>query len=283
MPPRISPTARQQRLGSELRKLREHVGMSGTEAAAFLGGERAQISHIESGRYGVSAERVRRLAANYSASDVKLVDALAAMAEERGKGWWEEYRGVLPTIFLDVSEAEYHATRLHSFQVANLPGLFQTEEYIRATFATGVPDLPPSELEARVSHRMQRRALLDRDAAPPFEAIIHEAALRMRFGSRSTARAQLAHMLELSERPTITVRVVTFDADAFSGIAYPMLYLTGPVPQLDTVHLDATHGGVFLDAASHLANYRTLFGKAERASLGLTDSRDFIHRVRKEM
>jgi transcriptional regulator with XRE-family HTH domain len=89
MPPRSYPTARQARLGAELRKLRERAGMSGSQVAAFLGGERAQISHLESGRYGVSAERVRRLASYYSASDKKLINALAAMADERGKGWWE--------------------------------------------------------------------------------------------------------------------------------------------------------------------------------------------------
>ncbi|MFJ1890223.1 helix-turn-helix domain-containing protein [Streptomyces sp. NPDC088170] len=86
MPPRSYPTARQRRLGAELRKLRERAGMSGSEAAAYLGGERAQISHIESGRYGVSSERVRRLAAHYSASDKHLVDALAEMADERTRG-----------------------------------------------------------------------------------------------------------------------------------------------------------------------------------------------------
>ncbi|MFJ2783413.1 MULTISPECIES: DUF397 domain-containing protein [unclassified Streptomyces] len=66
-------------------------------------------SLIESGRYGVSAERVRRLAAHCSATDEHLVNVLAAMAEERGKGWWEEYRGRLSPGFPDLAELEHHA------------------------------------------------------------------------------------------------------------------------------------------------------------------------------
>ncbi|WP_245608023.1 helix-turn-helix domain-containing protein [Streptomyces hokutonensis] len=59
MPPRSSPTVRQARLGAELRKLREAAGMAAREAGAFLGGNQAQISHIEAGRWGVSAEAGR--------------------------------------------------------------------------------------------------------------------------------------------------------------------------------------------------------------------------------
>ncbi|MEW1698117.1 helix-turn-helix domain-containing protein [Streptomyces sp. NPDC091278] len=63
---------------------RGRAGFSGADIARFLGGERAVASLIESGRYGVSAERVRRLAAHCSATDEHLVNVLAAMAEERG-------------------------------------------------------------------------------------------------------------------------------------------------------------------------------------------------------
>jgi DNA-binding XRE family transcriptional regulator len=50
---RREPTARQMRLGGELRKLREAAGLTAIEAAALLGANRVQISHIESGLVGV--------------------------------------------------------------------------------------------------------------------------------------------------------------------------------------------------------------------------------------
>ncbi len=57
-------------------------------------------------------QRVRRLAAHYACADEAFIEALVAMATERTQGWWEEYRGVLPPVFLDVAETEHHGTFL---------------------------------------------------------------------------------------------------------------------------------------------------------------------------
>ena len=54
MPPRSNPTARQERLGAELRKMRERAGMTAREAAKRLGVSPMQMSHMEVGRLGVS-------------------------------------------------------------------------------------------------------------------------------------------------------------------------------------------------------------------------------------
>lgn len=157
MPPRSNPTARQARLGSELQKLRLASGMPAREAGALLGGDQAQISHIEAGRWGVSVERVRRLAAFYSVGDTKLIDALCGMAEDQRKGWWRDYRGIIPRGFLDLAELEHHATYLRSLQTLIMPGIFQTEDYARTIFGGAMPPLPASEIDARVEHRVRRR------------------------------------------------------------------------------------------------------------------------------
>src|SRR4051794_20205187 len=99
--PRTAPTARQRRLGTELRKMREHAGMNVAQAAQQLGVDRTRISNTEAGRFGVSEERVRALAGIYSCGDQAYVDALVAMAAERVQGWWEEYRGKLSVSSLD--------------------------------------------------------------------------------------------------------------------------------------------------------------------------------------
>ncbi len=82
MPARDNPTARQARLGAELRKLREAAGKTAREAAGLLSTDQAKISHIESGRIGVSVERLTRLATFYSCDDAALIDSLCAIATE---------------------------------------------------------------------------------------------------------------------------------------------------------------------------------------------------------
>ncbi|MCZ4514152.1 helix-turn-helix transcriptional regulator [Streptomyces sp. ActVer] len=283
MPPRSSPTERQARLGAELRKLREAAGMAAREAGAFLGGNQAQISHIEAGRWGVSADRVRRLAVLYSASDEKLVDALCAMAEDREKGWWEAYRGVVATGFLDLAELEYHAKCLRSANVVNVPGILQTEDYIRAIHRSYRPVLPAEDVDARVEFRLRRRSIFERDAAPRFQAVIHEAALWMRFGGRKVARGQLEYLLEASEWPTVTVRVLPFTCEEFIEATDAPLYAGGVVRQLDTVQLDSPVGSLFLGAEAKLNRYRQLLDIAERSSLSELESRQLIHHIAREL
>lgn len=283
MPRRRQPTARQERLGTELRKLREAAGLKGREAAALLGTDSAQVSQIEFGTAGVSAERVRRLAAHYSCRDTELIEALVAMATDGTHGWWEEYRGHLPTSFLDLAELEHHASYRWDADFLHVPGLLQTESYARALFSYVNPEFPEEEVERRVEHRMKRKIIIERPTPIPYDAVIHEAALRIRVGDRSAARSQLARVLEISEAAHVTVRVIPFDLDNFGGAGSAMVYAGGPVPQLDTVVRDGPHGTSFLDAQAQLDCFRTLFRRLEAASLDPERSRDFIHRLAKEL
>ncbi|WP_307783248.1 Scr1 family TA system antitoxin-like transcriptional regulator [Streptomyces sp. MBT53] len=77
---------------------------------------------------------------------------------------------------------------------------------------------------------------------------------------RRVARGQLDELLEPSERPGVTVRVIPFDVDGFAGASAALLYAGGRVPVLDTVQKDTV----------------------EWASLEPAPSRDFLHRLAKE-
>ncbi|MFE0201938.1 helix-turn-helix domain-containing protein [Streptomyces sp. NPDC058985] len=283
MAPRNRPTARQVRLGTELRRLREAAGLKAREVAGLLSSTSAQMSQVEAGFAGASEERVRRLAAHYACAEDALVEALVTMATGRSTGWWDDFRGVLPPVFLDVAELEHHATFLHEVVITHVPGLLQTPDYARAVFGYMVPELPDSELTPRVEHRMGRRAVIDRHPPVPYETIVHEAALRIRVGDRAVSRAQLRRVLDESEKDHITVRVVPFDTDHFAGASAAMMHVGGPLPLLDTVLRDSPSGTAFLDAQSQLERFRTLFRKVGEAALDPTRTRDFIHKLAKEL
>lgn len=263
--------------------MRERAGMTGREAARMLGVNPMQISHLEVGRIGASEERVRRLASQYHCSDTALIDALCAMTYRQPKGWWEGYKGVLLPELLDLAEMEHHARALKTLQVVHVPGLLQTEAYIRAIHTYLVPPPPEEYLDAIVQFRLQRRRVLDRETAPRLDVILHEAALRTRVGNRTQAREQLAHLLEAADRPTVSVRVIPFEVDGFAGSGYCMHYADGTVPQLDTVQLDTAHGSIFLDAEAALDSYRNLYAKFCEAALPPAGTQDLISRIRSEM
>ncbi|MGW3451726.1 helix-turn-helix domain-containing protein [Streptomyces sp. NPDC001076] len=283
MPARRHPTARQVRLGTELRRLREAAGLKATEAAGLLGVNSVQMSQMESGIAGVSEQRVRRLAANYTCSDADLIDALAAMATDRTRGWWEEYRGVLPAAYQDLAELDHHARFRHDLAVIHVPGLFQTEAYARALFAFMNPEFPDAEVDLRVEHRMKRRVVINGPDPTPYEAVIHEAALRLKVAGRDATRAQLGRILDMSEADHVIVRVVPFALDDFAGAGSTMVHLGGAVPRLDTVVRDAPHGTAFVDSAAQLEHFRRLFRRVKEQALPPQQSRELIHQLAKEL
>ncbi|MEV0218022.1 helix-turn-helix transcriptional regulator [Streptomyces sp. NPDC050704] len=283
MAPRRAPTARRLRLGTELRRLRERAGMTAVEAARTLGTTQAQISNIEANRFGVSADRVRTLGVIYGCTDDALVDALADMAADRTRGWWEEYRDILPSPHLDLAEMEHHAAALRVAQVINIPGLLQIPEHARALFREAVPALRPHEIEHRVSHRIKRQVVLFRERPVPYIAIVHEAALRMQFGGREVTRAQLDHLIEVSDQPNITLRVIPFDGTSFPTAGHGLDYAHGAVIALDTAQLDTSHGSELIDAAGKLETYRLVLDRMEQVALQPVPSRDLVHRIAKSV
>ncbi|RKN70207.1 XRE family transcriptional regulator [Streptomyces klenkii] len=281
--PRNNPTARQVRLGAELRRMRERAGMKASEAARLLGVSPMQMSHMETARLGVGKERLRVLASQYGCDDTAYVDALAAMTGRRGPEWWEGYRDVMVPEALDLAALEWYATSIQGLQTVHVPGLLQTSAYTRALFSYLSPYAMPSDLDAEVEFRRHRRVVLERSDPKPYSAIIHEAALRVLVGGREVIREQLGALLEWSECSGVTIRVVPFSAEGFAGMGYSMLYATGPVPQLDTVQVDHVHGSVLLDTKEQLAQYRDRWRTVERAALTVSEARDLIHRLAREL
>ncbi|MGW2636357.1 helix-turn-helix domain-containing protein [Streptomyces sp. NPDC001348] len=281
MPPRVSPTARQARLGAELRRLREAAGLVSRDVAAWLGTSQAQISNIESGKHGVSEERLRRLAEHYACDDTQFIESLVAMANERDKGWWEDYRSVISPRALDLAELEHHASYVRTFQVVHIPGVLQTEEHVRAALTFVESGATEDVREARVMFRMRRQQVLD--SGTPYDVIIHEAALRMRVGGSKVARAQLEHLLRATERTSLTLRVIPFAADGFAGAGLAMQYIGEAAAQLDTVQIDTPHGAEFIDAPAQLNRYRAKLERIDSAALAQDASLDLIRRVAQEL
>jgi transcriptional regulator with XRE-family HTH domain len=283
MAPSSTPTIRQRRFGLELRRLREAAGMSAPAAASALGTDRTNISNIEAGRYGISEERLRRLASIYECNDEGLIDTLAAMTGGRKTGWWDEYRGKIPPGHLDISEVEHYAVQLRTVQTSHLPGLFHTEDHARAIFDLVVPKLPRLEVELRVAHRLARRAVITGGRKVPYRGIIHEAALRMQFGGPEIARAQLQYLLEENERDNVTLLIIPFANGGFPMAGDSILYAEAANPHLDTVHMDSPAGALFFDSPTQLENFRLRLDLAEQVALTAKKSVDFVHQIAKEL
>ncbi|MFJ9842015.1 helix-turn-helix domain-containing protein [Kitasatospora sp. NPDC101155] len=282
MPLRREPTLRQRRLGTEMRKMREQAGFGGSQLARSLGLAPTQVTQMETGKIGVSAERLRTVAAACSCSNAPLIDALAEMAVERRKGWWEEYRGAVSSDLLDLAELEDTATRLVAYTITFVPGLLQTDAYAASVFARAIPPLPQHEVDVRMDFRMKRQQII-RPNGVPYRAFIHEAALRMQFSGPKVLAEQLEALIRHSETPEVSIRAVPFDIESLPGPSENFIYAEGPVPELDSVQIDTTHNSLILDSPAPLASYREILDRMASVALSEEESRDFIRQIKKEI
>ncbi|MFE7592014.1 helix-turn-helix domain-containing protein [Kitasatospora sp. NPDC057512] len=280
MPPRLSPTVRQQRLGIELRRMRELVGVTPKSLAATIGTDLPKISQMENGKSGISAERLRIWAHTCGCEDGPYLDALLAMTQDRRKYWWDGYRGRLPNAIIDIAEMEHHASSLSILNSTFIPGLLQTPDYAAAVFER----LPPQyrqEADIRKAFRIRRQQIFV-DHPKPYSAFLHESALRMQFGGPDVLRDQLRGLLENSERPGVEIRVIPFSVPTYTGSGESLYLARGPVPELDTVQIDLSHGPTFVHNQVELASYRRIKEETAAIALGPDESREFIRCLLKD-
>ena len=79
-------------------------------------------------------------------------------------------------------EIEERATEIRWWEPLLVPGLLQTPEYARAVLASWRRD-NGDDIEAKVTARIERQAILDRDNPPELRALLDESVLYRCVGS----------------------------------------------------------------------------------------------------
>jgi transcriptional regulator with XRE-family HTH domain len=257
---RSNPSQRQRRLGAELRRLRELSGMSATDAGALAGLGRAHMSHIEMGRTAIPEEKLCALVRAYGCNSQGLIDALVAMGESTGRGWWSDYRDTQSSSVLDLAELEATNTAHRSFQWVYVHGLLQTPDYMRALFEAGQPDATLGELDRGVEFRLRRQEVLKGTSPMRFHAVIHEAALHMRLVSAEIMRQQIEHLVEMARLPNVCIQIMPFAGRAYpADFGTPFVIFEPPVPELGTVYVEHPVSPLFLGEQAQLAQFRATF------------------------
>jgi transcriptional regulator with XRE-family HTH domain len=266
---RTTISERQRRLGVELKHLREKSGLNAGEAAGRIGMSRGQLSHIELGRTSVLTERLLDLCRAYGCADEPYIEALVAMSEATGKGWWSAYKKHLGPGPLNLAELEADAVALRMHEPLFIPGLFQTADYAQAIFHS--PKLGFENIEEALKFRMDRQQILTQENPPTVHAVIHEAALHMRFGGTKVVREQLLRLIELGRLPNVTIQVYPFSAQAYAALIGNFTHIIPSTRKLSTVILEQPLGFHYLTEEDQLQKYTSLFGHLAGNALAPVD------------
>ena len=177
------PTVQRMLVGSKLRRLRTDMGLSREEAAQAIRASEWKIHRLENGQVGFKERDLVDLLARYGVTDPDEIDELLTMAREANTpGWWRHYGDVLPSWFRTYVDLESAAALIRTYEGQFVPGLLQTDDYMRAVIHGAHLDESSDEVGRRVRLRMARQTLLTREHPPRLWAVVDEAALRRPVG-----------------------------------------------------------------------------------------------------
>jgi len=272
-----TPTVRLRRLAAELRRLRRVADMNREEASAQTGINNATLYRIETAR---ARPQMRTLAAllNLYGVDAEQREYLTILCRDAGKqGWLRPYHSDLPEEYTAYISFEAEAAGVRNYESLFIPGLLQTEEYARAVIRGGLPMAGEPEVEDRVQARMERQAVLTKEAPLKLWAIVDEAALRRVVGGGKVMRAQLAHLADMVKVPNITFQVIPFDAGAHPGMpgAFVLMDFTDPM-DTDLIYIDSMAGDLFLESNADVSRYSSIFDNLRAVALSPDASVTFV-------
>ncbi|WP_280707813.1 helix-turn-helix transcriptional regulator [Kitasatospora sp. GP30] len=281
------PTVRRRVLGTNLRRLREDLGLLLEDAAAQLSCHPAKISRIESGRSGIRPLDLKALLDLYSVVNPQERDGWLALAREgRHQRWWRMLEDQLPQDFLDLIGLEEDVSECRGFQPSVIPGLFQTEAYATAIIQGGSAGPLTDSQRIKVQVRMERQKALTRAQPAPLTTwlILGEAALRQQVGGPAVLHNQLLHLAEVALLPNVTVQVLPFTAGAVMGGPFPfMAYRFPPPSSLEVVVLENATSHAYLEDPRETAPYDHAFNHLRAAALSVLESEAFITRLASEL
>ncbi|TDC40748.1 XRE family transcriptional regulator [Actinomadura sp. KC345] len=159
-----------------------------------------------------------------------------------------------------------------------VPGLLQTPDYARALL---VGARVVDNVEEVLERRLARQQVLSGHQPAELWTLIKESALLDPIGGPEVMRAQLAHLLEMSERPNVVVRVVPREIGAHPGIDGSFTLLVTPAG--DVARSDAVGGGRVVTDPAKVRGYRVRYDRIGADSLSRGSSRSLIAQVMEAM
>ncbi|CNG64358.1 Uncharacterised protein [Mycobacterium tuberculosis] len=284
-PRRGGPTVLRILLGAQLRRLREARGISTEQAGYEIRGSHSKISRMELGRVGFKERDVADLLTLYGVSAPGEREPLLRLAKEANNpGWWHQYGDILPSWFEVYLGLEEAASMLRAYELQFVPGLLQTEDYARAVVRLGYSDATDEEVERRVRIRTTRQERFTSPEAPTLWAVLDEAVVRRPLGGREVMRAQIRHLIEVSELAHVTLQIVPFGAGGHAAAGGPFTILRFAEPGLsDVVYLEQLTSALYLDKPTDVDTYMRAMNNLCITAARPDDTVRYLTRILKEL
>lgn len=272
----ISPYVRRRTLAAELEALRKSAGLTIVELANLIGESRSKVQRLEGGRHRPNEADVIKIldALRVPDDQWQRIHRIAREAAERG--WWAAYASEMGERQALRADLEAGAVTIREYQLTHVPGLLQTEEYVRAI--TQYDDLTlvgsePSSPAAVIRARAGRQRMLRRPGGPSYEVIIDELLIRRPAVPRDVHARQLKELTSAGDSITVLVLPVETEIEAYSvpRAAFSLYTYADPADGV-VAAVDHVTADDVLTGTGEVRRYENLYDRLRKAALSPDDS-----------
>jgi len=258
------------RLARRLTELRQQAGYPANHVCDALNWGRGKVGRFEANQWKrPELSDIRDLLRFYEADSELARDIENLAMQARVRPWWRDYQDIFDNEFAGF---EGDATRIRVFFPLVVPSLLQTEDYIDALMRSRGK---PSAWRRRAAEaQLRRQQVLERDqnTMPRLQAVIAEASLLYRWGSRSERQDQLSHLLKMSERPGIQLHLHRFADGPPPGLFSAVQIFDYDGGDISLVFTESDHGIQEVTDADYVSSYIEAFDRAVDVALEPRDT-----------
>ena len=274
-------TVAKYRLSRRLVELRRETHYTANHVCDILNWGRGKVGRFEANQWKrPEMSDIRDLLRVYGVGPAEReeLEALAVRARERP--WWRDYPDIFENEFPGF---ENDAVRIRVFMPLVLPGLLQTPAYIEALTRAGAR--PPTWRRRGLETRLRRQEKLDRTdgTAPKLNAVITEASLMYRWGTRVDRQDQLQHLIDMSRRPGVELRIQRFIDGPPTGMHSMVNIFDLPDGEPSLVYLETDYAIEEVSSPESVSNYIQSFGRASDAALEPADTTAYLNQLLEQL
>ena len=277
---RRNGTLPQRRLARRLRQLREEAGLTQEDAAPRLDWSTSKLGRIETAQQGVDVHGVRSMLDLYDVGGERWTETIDMVREARKKDQWHAY-GRSSQGYLGL---ETDAVVVHEYQLAHVPGLLQTEDYMRTLFRSSRRRPSDAEIARDVEARLLRQRRLIEEPGLELVAIVDESSLHRPVGGVEVMRAQLQQVVARATLPSVCLQVLPFSLGVHSGMDGSFIVLGfGDPDEPEIAYIEHTANALHLHKEAEVNSCKLVFDRLRSEALSPRDSVTLVERLAQEL
>ncbi|MGR3932908.1 helix-turn-helix domain-containing protein [Streptomyces sp. BRA346] len=255
--------------GAVVQALREHAGLTRAQFGELVRFSKHTVASVELGRRMPDESFVERAEeATGNTGALRKAAEFLTRGDPGFAAWFRRW-----------ARLERIAVSLCTYECRLVPGLLQSEGYVRALYENDIPPLTDHELDELATARVERQRLLHERPNTTFDFIVEEAVFMRRLGGVAVTRELLDLILELVSLRNVTLQIMPANAEQHACLAGPVRLLETPDGRR-FAYSEGQQNGRLIAAPKEVCRIQMRYARLRSQALSPKDSTGLLERMR---